>query len=835
MRAEDVPVGGDGGEPGRDHLPRRRAVCDQHHVPQQRPYRHCDRPVAGDRVRRPPRPRHIRQHSVRVVPDVPGHRGPHAPGAGHIGQPLRMCRVPEVPGDRGPRTWHVRQPLRAGSIADRGGSRPVLTACEPEVAVVARREGGGGCGHDERGAACVACAEGGEGLDGRVEIGHREAVGQLAQRRADRGAGLGLHRHQRRHGAQHAFGPGDRPGSVAARQPDRQRLHPGTPVGALLFGLPLLRHQLGDPGARGLVRRPRVRAALLQRRVALGEGAELLAATRELGLRGRGALLGLGQRVGEPFDLLRGGRGPAAQRFGPPGQRREARAPIGQRADGGQVRPFGRRQGALVPRTRLGDLREGPPGGLDRLDQHLLLLGDGLGLGVELVGIPAGGTRLRRPREVSRPLLREPDGAREPLGERREPVPGVLGGGQARRVLGERRLQPLLLDARDRELLLDLGPPRPRAGLVGLLLGQLAAEGDDVVRGQPQPGVAQLGLHRLRPPRDLRLPPQRLELAAQLAGEVGQPGEVGLHRVELAQRLLFALAVLEDPGRLLDVGAAVFRLGRQHGIELALPDDHVHLAADAGVGQQLLDVEQAAVVAVDLVLARAVAEHPTGDRHLGVVDGQGAVGVVDREGHLGAAEGRPARRAREDDVFHLAAAQRLRALFAQHPADGVDDVGLPRAVRSDDAGDARFEAQRRRRGEGLEALQRQALEVHRVRPPGIEVPRAYRPPRPSKGKRCGRSGLHEAPEAAAGGVPALDDAVDPARRARAAQGVEQALTRPTITLRNHRDPAVREVARLAHQAELQSPAPRPPAKTHALDVAVDPSRQSGRRFFHAVP
>ena len=87
------------------------------------------------------------------------------------------------------------------------------------------------------------------------------------------------------------------------------------------------------------------------------------------------------------------------------------------------------------------------------------------------------------------------------------------------------------------------------------------------------------------------------------------PGQVGLHGVELAERLLLALAVLEDAGGLLDEGPAVLGAGVQDGVELALADDDVHLAADAGVGQQLLDVEQAAGVAVDGVLALAGAEH----------------------------------------------------------------------------------------------------------------------------------------------------------------------------------------------------------------------------------
>ena len=45
--------------------------------------------------------------------------------------------------------------------------------------------------------------------------------------------------------------------------------------------------------------------------------------------------------------------------------------------------------------------------------------------------------------------------------------------------------------------------------------------------------------------------------------------------------------------------------GVEDGVDLALGDDHVLLAADAGVGQQLLDVEQPARHAVDGVLAVA--------------------------------------------------------------------------------------------------------------------------------------------------------------------------------------------------------------------------------------
>ncbi len=114
-----------------------------------------------------------------------------------------------------------------------------------------------------------------------------------------------------------------------------------------------------------------------------------------------------------------------------------------------------------------------------------------------------------------------------------------------------------------------------------------------------------------------------------------------------------------------------------------------------GVAQQLLDIEQSAGVAVDRVLGSAVAEHRAGDRDFGVLDRQRAIGVVDREHDLGATERRPAGRTGEDDVFHLAAAQRLGALLTHDPGEGVDDVGLAGTVGSDDTRDAGLELESR--------------------------------------------------------------------------------------------------------------------------------------------
>ena len=302
--------------------------------------------------------------------------------------------------------------------------------------------------------------------------------------------------------------------------------------------------------------------------------------------------------------------------------------------------------------------------------------------------------------------------AADAFGQRGQPEPGVLDRLGPHGELGQRGLVGGQFLGRHRQAgggLVVLAA-HGRLGLQDRVALHLPI--DQVVGGQPQPGVAQVGLDGLGATGDLGLAAQRLELAAQLGGQVGEPGEVRRHGFELAQRLFLALAVLEHAGGFLDERAAILGPRLQDLVELALPHDDVHLAADAGVAQQLLDIHQTATAAVDFVFAGPVAEHPAGDRHLGVLDRQRVIGVVDGDGHLGAAQRCPRRGAGEDDVFHLSAAQRLCALLPHHPGQGVDDVGFSRAVGADDGGDARLETQSRRRGEGLEALQRQTLQVH---------------------------------------------------------------------------------------------------------------------------
>lgn len=198
-----------------------------------------------------------------------------------------------------------------------------------------------------------------------------------------------------------------------------------------------------------------------------------------------------------------------------------------------------------------------------------------------------------------------------------------------------------------------------------------------VVGRQAQPGVAQIGLDGRGTLGRLGLPAQRFELTPELGGQIGEPGQVRRHRVEFAQSFFLALAMLEHTGGFLDERPPILRPRLQDLLELPLPNNHMHLTADAGVAQQLLHIHQTATAAVDFVFAGTVAKHSSGDRHLGVFDRQCVVGVVDANGDFGAAQRRTRRGAGEDDVFHLAAAQRLCPLLPITHARASTTLDLP--------------------------------------------------------------------------------------------------------------------------------------------------------------
>ena len=131
----------------------------------------------------------------------------------------------------------------------------------------------------------------------------------------------------------------------------------------------------------------------------------------------------------------------------------------------------------------------------------------------------------------------------------------------------------------------------------------------------------------------------------------------------------------------------------------------MHPAAEPEVGEQLDEIDAAHGRAVQQVLPLAAAVKPAGDGKLGVRQGPLAVRVVEEELDLAEILGRTAAAPGEEDVVGLLRPKLRRRHRPGRPDDGVGDVGLPGAVRPDDHGDARLEANFDRFRERLEAAQ----------------------------------------------------------------------------------------------------------------------------------
>ncbi len=330
---------------------------------------------------------------------------------------------------------------------------------------------------------------------------------------------------------------------------------------------------------------------------------------------------------------------------------------------------------ALQPLQRLGGIAGQPVGIAAVLFQPLLL-----------------------PVEVGEPLLRR----FELAGKRRHAV--AVGAGIVAPVgelvahFGElfRPAPPAPSARRLRRLLagIDLAVCAPR-----LLARRLGSGGGIAPAGEQQPrlGDADLVGQRLVALGLLRLPPQAGDLAVEPGHEVFEPGKVGLGLAQLALGIAAADVEAGDPRRLFQHHPPFGRLGGDHLGDLALADQRGGVRAGGCIGEDQRHVLGAHVAAVDAIGAARAALDPAGDLEFLAVGGDGV------QHDFGEVARRALRGAGEDDVFHPARAHRLGRVFAHHPADRFEQVGLAAAIGPDDAGQPGFDAQFSRFDEALEA------------------------------------------------------------------------------------------------------------------------------------
>lgn len=183
--------------------------------------------------------------------------------------------------------------------------------------------------------------------------------------------------------------------------------------------------------------------------------------------------------------------------------------------------------------------------------------------------------------------------------------------------------------------------------------------------------------------RHLGLGLQLVELAAQFAQDVLDPGQVLARIGQAVLGLAAALFVARHPGRLFEEDPQLFRAGLDQAVDHALADDGVTARAQACAQEDVVDVAPPDLLVVDVVAAGAVArQHAAhGDFRIGAPLARGPpFGIVEYHLDRGAGSRLAVARAIEDDVLHRLAAQFGRLGFAQYPAHGVDDVRLAAAV-----------------------------------------------------------------------------------------------------------------------------------------------------------
>src|SRR5690606_16035724 len=250
---------------------------------------------------------------------------------------------------------------------------------------------------------------------------------------------------------------------------------------------------------------------------------------------------------------------------------------------------------------------------------------------------------------------------------------------------------------------------------------------------RPQLAVA------LRPPLLSR---QATDLGLDFRDEVLEARQVCVGRLQPPLRDLPPVLVATDARGLLEHLPPLLRPVGQDPVHLPLLDHGVGVRAQPRVAEEVVDVLQPARRPVQLVLAAAFAEDRAPDLDLVVRDRQGVVVVREDERDLGTMDAAALRRALEDRLLHLRAADRRSALLAEHPADGVTNVGLAAAVRADDRGDALVELELRTVCERLEPVERKPLQLHSAERPRLSTSCGSYPARRSmSANTCASPGL----------------------------------------------------------------------------------------------
>ncbi|OQC01835.1 MAG: hypothetical protein BWX80_03276 [Candidatus Hydrogenedentes bacterium ADurb.Bin101] len=233
----------------------------------------------------------------------------------------------------------------------------------------------------------------------------------------------------------------------------------------------------------------------------------------------------------------------------------------------------------------------------------------------------------------------------------------------------------------------------------------------------PKPGVAYLQaaqfLRQLTmPDGGVHLPFERTHLPLHFGDNIVETQHILLGGLQLAQGGALARLVLDDSGRLFQQVPPILGLRTEHQIDFALPDKGIRVGADAGIHEQFLDITQAAGDLVQQVFAFAGTVHTAGYLHFAVIDRQLPVRVIKGQGNFGHAGRRPPVAAVENNILHVGTAQFPGALFAQRPAQRIQDIALAASVRTDNCRNPLFKVDHGRVGERFKPVHINTFKIH---------------------------------------------------------------------------------------------------------------------------
>ena len=223
-----------------------------------------------------------------------------------------------------------------------------------------------------------------------------------------------------------------------------------------------------------------------------------------------------------------------------------------------------------------------------------------------------------------------------------------------------------------------------------------------------------IGQQGLISPRLPRLPLERADLPFHFLNDVANAKEIRFGRFQLAERFAFLRFVLCDAGSFFEDGTSIFRTRAENQIDLALLHDGVGAASHPGVGEESLNVAQTARRFVQQVFRIAIAINAPCHTHIVPVHPQLAPAIGERQGNLAESDRFPRIGSVEDDVRHFPAAQGLRRLFTEHPANGVEHIGFSAAVWPDDGRNAFVKFEDRFVRERFKAEEFERLKMHEM-------------------------------------------------------------------------------------------------------------------------